>query len=56
MLHRQFERAIDLYILAKRFSQAIEMCSVNNITISDEMAEKLSPKVAEGEDENEGNQ
>lgn len=51
MQHRQFERAIDLYILAKRFPQAIEMCMVNNITITDDMAEKLSPKVSPDLDE-----
>lgn len=47
MQHRQFERAIGLYIMAKRYVQAIEMCKSNNITISDDMAEKLTPKVIE---------
>jgi intraflagellar transport protein 140 len=47
MQHRQYERAIDLYIMAKRYTQAIEMCSSNNIQITEEMAEKLTPKVTE---------
>jgi intraflagellar transport protein 140 len=51
MQHRQYERAIDLYILAKRFPQAIEMCMKNSITITDDMAEKLSPKVSPDIDE-----
>jgi len=54
MQHRQFERAIDLYILAKRFHQAIEMCATNNITITDEMAEKLTPPVPSGPVESSG--
>ena len=46
MQHMQFEKAIDLYVMAKRLPQAIEMCLKSNVTITEEMAEKLTPPLA----------
>jgi len=46
--HKQFEKATELYIMARRYPQAIEMCLQNKLTITEDMAEKLSP--AEGID------
>ena len=41
--HKQYERAADLYIMAKRIPQAIEMCFNYRVTISEDMLEKLNP-------------
>ena len=43
--HKQFEKAIELYIMAKKYLQAIEMCSNNKVVISDSMCEKLTPPI-----------
>ena len=44
--HKQFTRAIELYVMAKRYQQAIEMCEKHKVVITDEMVEQLTP--AEG--------
>lgn len=41
--HKQYGRAIDLYIMAKRYHQAIEMCSQHKIPINDELVDRLTP-------------
>eukprot|EP01041_Mallomonas_annulata_P003422 gene3422-6789_t len=43
MGHKQFEKAIDLYVMAKKYLQAIEMCVVHKVDMTDAMAEKLTP-------------
>ncbi len=41
--HKQYERAADLYIMAKRIPQAIDMCFTYKVDISEEMLDKLTP-------------
>lgn len=41
--HRQYEKAIDLYVMAKRYLAAVEMCLQQRVSINDEMTEKLTP-------------
>lgn len=41
--HKQYDKAIDLYILAKRLPQAIEMCLQHKIMINEDLAVKLTP-------------
>lgn len=41
--HRQYDKAIELYVMAKRFHSAVEMCLVNKVNINDEMVLKLTP-------------
>eukprot|EP01036_Dinobryon_divergens_P023346 gene23346-31680_t len=41
--HKQFEKAIELYMMAKRFHSAVEMCLQHKVNITDEMVEKLTP-------------
>lgn len=44
--HQQFEKAIDLYVMAKRFNAAVEMCLSSRVIINDSMADKLTPPEA----------
>jgi len=46
--HKQFDKAIELYVLAKRPSQAIEMCVTQKINISEELSQKLTPSEVTG--------
>ena len=41
--HKQYVRAIELYVMAKRYVQAIEMCEKQKVVITDEMVEQLTP-------------
>jgi intraflagellar transport protein 140 len=41
--HKQFEKAVELYVMAGRLSQAIDMCLQHRVSINDEMVEKLTP-------------
>lgn len=41
--HQQFEKAVDLYVMAKRFNAAIEMCIINRVSINETLADKLTP-------------
>lgn len=43
VMHKQFDKAVELYIMAKRYHQAIEMCFQQRVNISDEMVEVLTP-------------
>mmetsp|Transcript_14116 Transcript_14116/g.19245 ORF Transcript_14116/g.19245 Transcript_14116/m.19245 type:complete len:273 (-) Transcript_14116:1579-2397(-) len=43
VLHKQFEKAIELYMMAKRYHSAVEMCLQHKVNITDEMVEKLTP-------------
>jgi len=43
MTHKQYEKAIELYVMAKRYPQAIEMCVMHKVNINDSLIEKLSP-------------
>lgn len=52
MQNNEYARAVDLYIMAKRYPQAIEMCSRFKVPMTDDMADKLTPP-AEDFDPNE---
>ena len=41
--NKQYEKSIELYVMAKRYHQAVEMCLQNKIKISDSLLEKLTP-------------
>jgi len=41
--NRQYEKAVDLYVMAKRYLAAIDMCLLNRVVITDEMVKKLTP-------------
>lgn len=41
--HKQFDKAVELYVMAKRYPQAIEMCLQNKVNINDGMVEQLTP-------------
>lgn len=41
--HKQYNKAIELYVMAKKYLQAVEMCMLNKVTINDEMVEMLTP-------------
>jgi len=41
--HKQFDKAIELYVMAKRYHSAVEMCLQHKVNINDDMVEKLSP-------------
>ena len=40
--HEQYDKAVDLYVASVQAIKALELCLQYNITINDEMAEKLS--------------
>lgn len=44
--HQQFEKAVDLYVMAKRYNAAIEMCAINRVSINETLADKLTPSDA----------
>jgi hypothetical protein len=41
--HQQYEKAVDLYIMAKRHNAAIEMCIINKVPIAEGLTDKLTP-------------
>jgi len=41
--HKQFDRAVELHVLAKRYLPAVEMCLQHRVTISEEMVERMTP-------------
>lgn len=41
--NKQFPKAVELYVMAKRYSMAIDMCLQHKVLISEEMAENLTP-------------
>ena len=41
--HKQFDKAVELYVMAKRYHSAVEMCLLNKVNINDEMVDKLTP-------------
>ena len=41
--NKQFDKAIDLYVKAKRYKSAVEMCLMHRVTINDDMVERLTP-------------
>lgn len=48
--HGQYDKAVRLYVMGKKYNQAIELCLNQKVKITEELAEKLSPEVGgEGE-------
>mmetsp|Transcript_1689 Transcript_1689/g.4984 ORF Transcript_1689/g.4984 Transcript_1689/m.4984 type:complete len:471 (-) Transcript_1689:448-1860(-) len=45
--HRQFDKAVKLYIVGGRYSRAIALCLEHHVMITDELAEALTPAKAE---------
>ena len=41
--HKQYDKAIELYVMAKRYHAAIEMAMQHRVNLTDEMVEKLTP-------------
>ncbi|KAM9817055.1 intraflagellar transport protein 140 homolog [Neosynchiropus ocellatus] len=40
--HSQFEKAVELLVAAKKFTQALELCVSENLTITEDLAEKMT--------------
>ncbi|MEJ1287515.1 intraflagellar transport protein 140 homolog isoform X2 [Cricetulus griseus] len=40
--HRQFEKAVELLLAAKKYHEALQLCLEQNMTITEEMAEKMT--------------
>ena len=49
--HEQYEKAVDLYVASVQAIKALELCLQYNITITEEMAEKLSGADKDGNTE-----
>uniref|UniRef100_T1IR84 Uncharacterized protein n=1 Tax=Strigamia maritima TaxID=126957 RepID=T1IR84_STRMM len=47
----QFDRAVDLLAVAKRYVEALDLCVEHNISINEELAEKLTPVKGEADEE-----
>ena len=43
MQHKQFDKAIELYVMAKKYPQAVDMCLVHRVTITENIANLLTP-------------
>jgi intraflagellar transport protein 140 len=41
--HKQFDKAVELFVMAKRYTQAIDMCMQHRVNITDEMVKMLTP-------------
>ncbi|KAG7227765.1 hypothetical protein INR49_013559 [Caranx melampygus] len=40
--HSQFEKAVELLVAAKKYHQALEVCLTQNLTITEELAERMT--------------
>uniref|UniRef100_A0A7N6FI41 Intraflagellar transport 140 homolog (Chlamydomonas) n=1 Tax=Anabas testudineus TaxID=64144 RepID=A0A7N6FI41_ANATE len=40
--HSQYEKAVDLLVAAKKYHQALELCVSQNLTITEELAERMT--------------
>ncbi|CAK6964174.1 intraflagellar transport protein 140 homolog isoform X1 [Scomber scombrus] len=40
--HSQFEKAVELLVAAKKYHQALELCVTQNLTITEELAERMT--------------
>ena len=40
--HGQFDKAVSLYITSNRYDEAIELCTENKVTITEDMAERMT--------------
>ena len=47
--HSQYEKAVQLFLTARQYQHALQLCTEHNIHLSDDMAERMTPpKPAEG--------
>ena len=47
--HGQFEKAVELLVKSKRLGEALDLCVANSVTITEELAERMSiPKRPKG--------
>jgi len=48
--HEQYDKAVELLVVAKQFSEALDLCMSHNVTITEELAEKMTlPKGSDPE-------
>ncbi|XP_028263814.1 intraflagellar transport protein 140 homolog [Parambassis ranga] len=47
--HSQYEKAVDLLVAAKKYQQALELCVNQNLTITEELADRMTPADASEE-------
>lgn len=48
--HEQFDKAVELLVVGKKFSEALDLCMRHNVTITEELAEKMTlPKGSDPE-------
>ena len=52
--HGQFDKAVRLFSIAGETKRAIELCTVHNVPISEELAERLCPELGQRGAETEG--
>jgi len=48
--HGKFDKAVHLMIAAKKFSEALDLCLMHSVQITEEMAEKMTPPKPKGKD------
>ena len=49
--HGQYEKAVHLFISAKEYNEALELCIAHNVNITEEMADKMTPEKGSVSDE-----
>jgi intraflagellar transport protein 140 len=47
MQHKQYKKAINLYIVGGNVAKALELCLQHSVIVTDDMAEKMSPNMKE---------
>uniref|UniRef100_A0A671WNQ5 Intraflagellar transport 140 n=1 Tax=Sparus aurata TaxID=8175 RepID=A0A671WNQ5_SPAAU len=40
--HSQYDKAVELLVAAKKYNQALELCVIQNLTITEELAERMT--------------
>lgn len=45
MQHKQYNKAINLYIIGGNVPKALELCLQHNVTVTEDMAEKMTPNL-----------
>ena len=43
MQHKQYDKAVNLYIIGGDITKALELCEQHKVKITEEMAEKMTP-------------
>eukprot|EP00793_Prasinoderma_coloniale_P002837 PRCOL_00002319-RA len=50
MQHRQYDKAMHMFVISGRYQQALDLCVQHNIALTEELADKVTPPKSEGED------